>query len=350
MNYLYLIALIVVLYFIWEKFGKSPSIDDITNVIYSEHDGRGKLKNETNIGFVKPEHRLLKILSSISSGYKMVLRGKCNKFIYNKHTISTELKDKLTFLIQDVISSLNHISQQEYYMKTLENVYSMLDSKGNQRYLMDFFIYDVKNYYTIRLIADIVIVDHEIYINYLNVQSGSNNRLLDKYDVKFNSIGILFDSDMFHQDIIKTFDSYYSSSFEVIGVSDSSLEYNKEDLNGVLTMNSLRNAYLPSTISPETYQELNNKGLSGYLDMYLPENQNLIKSPEFCNKYKIEWDSYGITDKNEDCYFNNTQTSSKINEPWSGPGVMYERSSQDQYKWLKDPAFQNIYRAQGYHL
>ena len=33
-------------------------------------------KNSTNIGFVKPEHRLLKILNSVSSGSKIKLDGK----------------------------------------------------------------------------------------------------------------------------------------------------------------------------------------------------------------------------------------------------------------------------------
>ena len=32
--------------------------------------------------------------------------------------------------------------------------------------------------------------------------------------------------------------------------------------------------------------------------MYLPENQKLIKSPQFCNKYSIQWDKYGI-EKND---------------------------------------------------
>ena len=88
MNYLYLIALIVILYFIWDKTGQvfegPPNINDVDNVIYSEHTGTTKPLNSTNIGFVKPEHRLIKILTSVSSGYKIILAGKCNQFIYNK--------------------------------------------------------------------------------------------------------------------------------------------------------------------------------------------------------------------------------------------------------------------------
>ena len=353
MNYLYLIALIVVLYYIWEKYDKNnkPLINNQIQSTY--HDKKTNL-NSTNIGFVKPEHRLLKVLDNISGGNKIKLTGTCNRFIYNKNTITTELKEKLTYLSKDVINSLNQISNNSYYMKTLENVYCMIDSKNNQRYISDFFIYDTRNYYTIRLISDVVIIDDEIYINYLHLQSGSNPRLLNNYDIKFNSIGILFDANMFQEDIIKMFDSYYSSSFKVIGVSDTSLEYNKEDLTSVLTLNSFKRSYLPPTISPNTYEELTEKGLSGYLDMYLPENQHLIKTPTFCDKYKLEWDKYGVPNNSDtvdgNCYLDNTQTTSKVNDPWFGPGVIYKRSSQDQYKWLKDPAFQNIYRAQGYHI
>ena len=43
-----------------------------------------KVKNATNLGFVKPEHRLLKIFSSVSSGTKIKLEGICQKYIYNK--------------------------------------------------------------------------------------------------------------------------------------------------------------------------------------------------------------------------------------------------------------------------
>lgn len=353
MNYLYLIVLIIVLYYIWDRYDKS-NLPLINYGIQSHYNENNSEANSTNIGFVKPEHKLLKILNNISGANKVKLNGTCSKFIYNKNTISSELRDKLTYLIQDVIGSLNRIAKNEYYMKTIENVYCMIDSKQNQRYISDFFIYDTKNYYTIRLISDIAIIDDEVYINYLHIQSGSNNRLLNNYDIKFNSIGILFDSNMFQEDIIKIFDTYYSSSFKVIGVSDTTLEYNKEDLTSVLTLNSLRNSYLPPTISTGTYEELNEKGLSGYLDMYLPENQNLIKNPAFCNKYKIRWDSYGVVNEtdsqDENCYLNNTQTTTKINDPWFGPGAMYKRSSQDEYKWLKDPAFQNIYRSKGYHI
>ena len=348
MNYIYLLLGLIVSYVLWEKF-KVDDIEEKIDVFYEE-----KNKNPTNIGFVKPEHRLLNILNNISSGSKIKLSGTCSQYIYNKNTIDQDLNEKLTYLVKDIIGTINKISENSYFIKKIENVYCLIDRKANQRYIVDFFIYDVENYYTTRMISDIVIVDDEIYLNYLHVQSASNSTIINNYDVKFNSIGILFDSNMFHEDLSKIFDNYYSSSFKVVGVNDSNLEYSKEDLTEVLTLNSLKNSYIPSNISPNSYKDLENKGLNGYLDMYLPENQNMIKSKTFCDKYKLEWDKYGIKNENDNtdknCYLNNNATISEINEPYFAPGVVTKRVDYNRYSLLNNPANKNIIRTAGYSL
>jgi hypothetical protein len=347
MNNYHLVGGIIVLLIIFTQL----QLQESKGLNSTHRENHKSSMNSTNLGFVKPEHRLLKIFSSISSGKKIKLSGSCNKFVYNKNTIDTSVNDRLIAIMKKLMNTINQISQQDYYMKNIENVYGLIDSKGNQRYIIDFFVYDTKNYYTIRLVSDIVIIDNEIYINYLNVQTGSNSTMLNKYDVKFNSTGILLDSDMFHENIANLFDNYYMNSFSVVGVSDTSLEYNKEDLNDVITLNAITNMYLPSSLSESTLNELESKDLTSYLEMYLPHNQSTIKNPSFCNKYKIEWDSYGVPHENKsdkNCYVNNQQTTSEINQPWFGPGVIYKRSSEDQYQWLKNVEQGNIIRAQGY--
>ena len=297
------------------------------------------VKNATNIGFVKPEHRLLKIFNSISSGSKIKLEGICQKYIYNKTTIDKSVEDRLTAIIKELVNTINQISQNDYYIKQIENVYGLVSCDGNQRYLIDFFVYDVKNYYTIRLISDIVIIDKEIYINYMNVQSGSNPTILNKYDIKFNDTGILFDGHMFKENIDQLFDSFYRQSFHVIGVRKTDLDYTNKDLTEVVSMNSLRNMYFPSSISQDTITELEKKDLSGYVEMYLPENQGNIKSPMFCDKYKIEWDSYGIENKNDTsdkgCYLNQNSTETVFNDPINPPGLFNNvRTDVTHYDWM----------------
>ena len=309
-----------------------------TDKLESSYNGSSST-NATNIGFVKPEHRLLKIFNSISSGSKIKLEGVCKKYIYNKNTIDKSVEDKLTAIMKDLINTINQISQNDYYIKQIENVYGLISCDGNQRYFIDLFIYDVKNYYTIRLISDIVIIDGEIYVNYLNIQTGSNPTILNKYDVKFNDTGILFDGHMFKENIDKLFDSLYRQSFNVIGVSKTSLEYTNEDLTSVVSLNSLKNMYLPSSLSNSTMRELEKKDLSGYVEMYLPESQINIKSPMFCDKYKIEWNSYGVPNESdttdEGCYVNHNASTTTYNQPWNPPGLFNNnRTDVTQYDWL----------------
>ena len=310
-----------------------------------------KVKNATNLGFVKPEHKLLKVFSSISSGSKVKLSGTCTEFIYNKNTIEKTVNDRLVRVITTLIDTLQQVTSQEYYMKRIENVYAQVDRKGNQRYIVDFFVYDVKNYYTIRLIGDIVVIDGELFVNYLNVQSGSSPTLLNNYDVKFNTMGILFDANMFHENIANLFDNYYMNSFKLIGISDQGA-YNSEDLNDVLSLNSLRNMYFPANTSDLTVHDYESKGLSGKLEEYVPSDQHTIKSPTFCKKSSLSWDSNGVplqeNDNAQSCYENNNSSIAIMNDPWFHPRVMYERSSNDAYQWLKDPARGNIIRASGY--
>ena len=240
----------------------------------------------TDQGFVKPEQRLLKIFNSISSGSKVTLDGICSKFIYNKNTIDKSVEDKLTTVMKDLINTIQQISKNDYYIKQIENVYAMISQDNNQRYFVDFFIYDVKHFYTIRVISDIVIIDDEIYINYMNLQTGSNPTILNKYDVKFNDTGILFDGNMFKENIDQLFDSFYRQSFDVIGVNKTSLEYTNKDLTSVVSLNSLKNMYFPETISVDTIKEYQNKDLSGYIERFLPSDQKNMHSPMFFNKYQ----------------------------------------------------------------
>tara|TARA_B100001094_G_scaffold143988_2_gene139502 strand:+ start:4351 stop:5376 length:1026 start_codon:yes stop_codon:yes gene_type:complete len=302
--------------------------------------------NPTNIGFVKPEHRLLKVLNTISAGSKIRLDGKLHAYIYNKNTIDKSVEDRLSAIMKNLIGTINLLTENDYYIKQIENVYGLISRNGNQRYFIDFFIYDTKNFYTVRCISDIVIVDKEIYINYLNVQTGSNPTILNKYDVKFNDTGILFDGNMFKENIDGLFDSFYKNSFEIISVPETSLEYSNVDLTSVVSMNSIRNLYYPSSISPNTVKELEKKDLSGYVEMYLPEQQINIKSPQFCEKYKIEWDSYGIPNlsdnKDKNCYVHDNSMQATINRPINPPGIFNDqRGGANQYDFLMNKPISN---------
>jgi hypothetical protein len=303
--------------------------------------GQVNQNQRQNTGFVKPEHHLLHIFQSFSSGTKVKLNGICGETVYTKHTIPTDIQESSVHIVKRLIQSLMKVSQRDYYMKDIENVYILKDKKQNQRFIIDFFVYDIKNYYTIRLLSDVVILDGTSYLNYLNIQSGSNSTVLNKYDLKFDNSGILLGSDnIFRENIGQMFDTMYQNSFQVIGINDTHLEYTHEDLSDVLTLESLEHGYYPSHMSPNSVQDLQEKSLGGHLQMYYPPSQHTITDPLFCHKHHLEWDSLGIPYENKDipdtCIRHTNQVKDKLNDPWFGPGIMYDRSSNDAYRWFKE--------------
>ena len=92
MNYINLIIVVGIFIFLFDKFfSNSQKNYNIISDYSVDID-----KNDT--GFIKPEHRLFKILGSISGGSKIKLNGNTRQYIYSKNTISTELNEKLILL------------------------------------------------------------------------------------------------------------------------------------------------------------------------------------------------------------------------------------------------------------
>lgn len=326
-----LVALLALFYYLYSLSAESSSIGPQSTYVPNSR--------SADSGFVKPEQRLFKIFSSMSSSPKIRLGGVCEEMIYDKNTVPVILKERMVSLVKRMLSRIQQIMKQEYYMKGIENVYWLRDKRGNERYIVDFFIYDVRNYYTLRLLTDIVSLDGTLYLNYLNVQKASSPTLLNHYDIKFNAEGILFGYNMFHENMMMLFDNYYLKNFKVIGVSDSTLEYSKEEVSEVMNLDSFVRGYYPSNLSEATVDSFGRKGFDGYLEMYVPEHPSTLKDPLFCKKYKQEWDEYGIPKPQEvppTCLRDNLATIAKLNDPWFGPGLIYQRTSHDEHRWLKN--------------
>ena len=66
-------------------------------------------------------------------------------------------------------------------------MYVMKDEHGNYRSILNCFIYDIKNHYTIKLSMDIVSYEGEIYFNFIDIDESSINNILNNYDVKWDA-------------------------------------------------------------------------------------------------------------------------------------------------------------------
>ena len=279
-------------------------------------------------GHVKPEHLLYDVLKQFSSGDKIYLSGACTVNLYSKHIIDVTMKQKFTKLLNEIFSSVYGITHRLFQVQELNNIYEQIDAFNNKRYVVDATLNSVSNYYTARVILDIVVINNEVMVNYVNINDASNNNIMDRFDVVYNNQGILFNHNNFSENIRSLLDTEYKKNHKLISVNSSQLDSKNYDLENVLSLNSLLKRYLPSTLSSESEKDLQMKGLDGQLEMYLPPSITTAKSPQFCNKYLNGWTSNAVNiPGDEHCVFDHNTTETEYNQPYMAPGQFFNRSS-----------------------
>jgi len=279
-------------------------------------------------GHVKPEHLLYDVLKQFSSGDKVSLTGQCNVNLYSKHIIDVNMKQKFTKLLNEIFSSVYGITHRLFQVQELNNIYEQVDSSNNKRYVVDATLNSVSNYYTARVMLDIVVINNEVLINYININDASNNNIIDRFDVVYDNQGILFNHNNFTSNIRALLDTEYKKKHKLIGVNSAQLDSKNYNLENVLSLNSLLKRYMPSTLSSESEKNLKMKGLDGQLEMYFPPSITNVKSPQFCNKYLNGWTSNAVNiPGSESCVFDHTNTETEYNQPYMAPGQFFNRSS-----------------------
>ena len=279
-------------------------------------------------GHVKPEHLLYDVLQKYSNGDKVTLEGNCNVELYTKYTIDVDMKSKVSALVTDIFKSVYGITHLLFTVQELNNIYEQTDSAGNKRWIIDATLHSVSNHYSVKVIVDIVILNGEMYVNYVNINTASNNNIINRYDTKYKDRAILNYHDNFTTNIRSLLDTHYKQHYKVIGVTDTKLDYRNYDLEKVLSLNSLLKMYLPSNLSASSEQDFTRKGIDGYMEMYFPPDLTTIKSPQFCNKYLNGWEKDSVDLRgNQSCVFDHRTTTTEFNQPINTPGLFFDRSS-----------------------
>jgi len=304
------------------------SIVVYTSSLHNNHTLPPETRNGDTSTHVKPEHLLYDVLQKYSSGDKIILKGKCHVELYTKYTIDVTMKHKSISLLNGVFKSVYGLTNTLFTVQELNNIYEETDSAGNKRWVIDATLHSVRNYYTVKVIVDVVVYNDDVYVNYVNVNMASNNNIINKYDTTFDDRPILLNVDNFTTNIRSLLDTHYQKNYNVIGIMDSSLDRRNYDLDNVLSLNSLLKMYLPANLSPESEKDFNRKGIDGYLEMYFPPDLTTIKSPQFCNKYMNGWDKRSVDlSGNETCVFDHKTTATEFNQPINNPGLFFDRSS-----------------------
>ncbi len=253
------------------------------------------------------DERFLEALTNVSAADKVILKNVTEKWSLNKYIIDDKINDKLTKIAKDVINKTGINSGNHFHIKSIDHVYIMKDKDKNFRAIMSFFVHDVRNFHTIKIILDIVSINKIIYINHIDIDESGIKNVIKNYDIRLNSHGILSNYNMFDEDTRILLDNYYRTNYKVVELSQDDYITNRSSL---FTLDQL-------------------------VDDYLPANVPTKDSPMFCDKYSFDWDSSStLLKNNKDCSIQNPSIRSYPNTPYFAPGVVTNNVDQNKYDWL----------------
>ena len=305
--FLLLITIVITIYLYKYKYRGLESIPEVSKA-------NQRLRRKDTHSFTSPHHSLLVTLNNIEISEKVTIKNVQEKWSLNKHTIDEDLRKQITSFISKTIDTLGVFKKHDYYIHTIENIYVIKDSDGNFRIVGDTFIQDIRNFYSVRLTFDFVSLGDDVYINYLDIDESSINNLLDRYNVRWKSQGILNDLNSFNMDVMALLDNNYKSNTKLLSVSSDTRD---EELNRTTRL----------------------------VHFYSSPDTPSVEFPIFCDTVENEWDYQGNSFKTTNrCVLHNPYTTPYPNDPYFAPGVVTKRTDTNDYDWLYNPARGNHLR------
>ena len=284
--------------------------------------------------FVNPIYGLKKILKQYSNYDKVALQGSCKQEYFTNDILTEQYKSNIKNVINFILKEIHVQTQQIYTFKEI-NIVLLETNLLGQRFVVDTFIYDVKNFYSIRILVDYVIIGEDVYLNTIELYEGSNNNIINRYDVILNDQSYLTNRNQFLSNWFAEKNNQYKYKYKLHGVSDSDLESFPvnffEDKNvKKLGINSFGKMILPTAIDSNNTVE--------------PE------SALFCKAQEINWDNTGANipiKRPPKCALHNTATIAQPNIPYYTPALfdntkLYKGKTKLEYGWMFAPGRGNI--------
>ena len=251
--------------------------------------------------------KLITTLKNISESDKVVLSEVTEKWSMNKNVIDPDTNKRSVNIVKEVMNTLEIFSNDKFYVKNVENVYVMKDKKGNYRTVISAFIYEIKNYHKVKIIIDAVYFENILYINHIDIDESGIKNVLQHYDIKYKSSGILSNYNNFDKNVEVLLDNYYKEKYKVIPLKHNDMV----DLSNTFSFNNLKKKIMPHN-TPK-------------------------KSSIFCNKESTMWNSLGISnDGNEECLFNNPTVNKYPVEPLYLPNNVVNSVDINPHMWMRE--------------
>lgn len=314
-----LIILLLVIFVVMYNFQQLENNTDIKEIILDSAK-KNNLDLENTFNENKDEYEeqqekineVRNIFNDINSSKKIILDDIIENWSLNKDTIDFKIESTLITIIKNILFAVKNITENDYFVKNIENVYIMKDKNNNYRSVLNCFIYNIKEYHTVKLVIDFVSIDNIIYLNYIDIDESGVKTMINNYDLKWNSGGILLNINTFNSDVINNIDRYYRDKYFVELYKKENYKYDFV-LDGGYTLNQL-------------------------ITNYVPAESKTIHSPLFCDKTTYDWNNLSLFNKsNEHCDFNKQTVATYPNYPTFMPGDITNNVDDSMYEWLNNP-------------
>ena len=133
--------------------------------------------------------------------------------------------DYLKNIIKQLINEINKKTKLHFRFIEFEHVIEQIFKNNSKRFIIDFFIHEIDNYYDRRLILDILDKDNEIFIRKITIGNGKKN----------NTNLVELDNDNFDKKILN--DNNLKLENTIIGLYNTKLEYGNTNLKNSMERN-----------------------------------------------------------------------------------------------------------------
>jgi hypothetical protein len=309
-SYFFIIIIIMIIY----NYVYNNNNNSVSSILSSCKNTNIK---QTIESFVNPQYELYDVFRNYSSNNKVILNGNCKQEYFTNDILSEKDKESIQKITQFILQDISNLNQNRRFNINNNGVYNFKEINKvlietnlmGKRYVIDTFVYDVRNFYSIRILIDYVIIEKNVFFNSIRLYDGANNNIINRYDTVINRIGVLNDTNQFTENWLSYLDKTYSDKYTLYGTEDNTIEYSK------LT------------------QEIHNikkLGIDSYGKLLLPtyiDNNKTIKptSSLFCKAQEIFWDwtSAYKPSKNvpSNCLLHNSATIAQANIPYYTPST-----------------------------
>ena len=224
---------------------------------------------------------LRKYLKNITPRKKYFLSKLCNLKEYNTFNIDPSMETYIKNIIYPYINDINQKLGYYFIINKISNISEEIDENKNRRYIIDFFMYENKNFFVTRIIIDIVLFFNNIkYLN--NIVIANANIKNHKIETK-GIYGV--DSNI----IIKK-QNVEINNGKLDGIDLSTLPYSTIDSHPYtsrdLLKSQVRNKWILPKNTPENCsfpfkKESNYLDKHGVLDSYYDNSKPKIFSPYY---------------------------------------------------------------------